>query len=571
MDAKVVGVLGGGQLGRMLIEAANRLQITVAILDDSSAPAAELQRSSPHVTGSFRNADDILQLAKKTNLLTVEIEHVDVAALEKAQAQTAIPIHPSPQTIRTIQDKFLQKQYLTTHRIPVAEYEEVSQNSAAEDIYRIAETENNGFGYPIMLKTRKLAYDGRGNRIIKNKDDVTSALSDLGHNSSNLSSPALYVEKMVNFTRELAVMVVRSVDGEVKSYPAVETIQKNNVCHVVIAPATVSTKIAESARRVAEDAIKVFDGAGIFGVEMFLLKSGEVLVNEIAPRPHNSGHYTLDACETSQFENHLRAICGLPLGSTKMKVPCSVMVNVLGISDNWEDSLIPCVKALQVPGATVHLYGKKDSRQGRKIAHINFVGDDFVSLFGKVDKILDVIEGPSSRITVLNAPPVVGIIMGSDSDLRIMSAAVEMMKKFGVPHECTVVSAHRTPERMFQYAKTAHERGIKVIVAGAGGAAHLPGMVAAISPLPVIGVPIALSHFNGQDSLLSIVQMPRGVPVATVAVDNAQNAGLLAIRILATQNSSYMEKMIQFQSDQEKVVMGKVDIMKESFDNEFDS
>ncbi|KAJ3129846.1 hypothetical protein HK098_008094 [Nowakowskiella sp. JEL0407] len=555
MEDRVVGVLGGGQLGRMLIEAATRLQLKIRVLDSPDTPAFQI--SGPHTPGSFQNEADIAELAKHCALLTIEIEHVNASNL----SNLTIPVHPAPSTIAMIQDKYLQKEFLKKNDVDVAEFAEIRQGFEREDIIKYA---NQFGGFPLMLKLRKWSYDGKGNQVVKSEADIESSLKQLG---SHKAGP-MYCEKMLKFKKELSVIVVRSIQGDVVSYPTVETIQRDNICHVVIAPAQIPAHVAENAKKLSQKAVSKLEGAGIFAVESFWLENDHVVVNEIAPRPHNSGHFTIDACETSQFENHLRAICGLPLGSTKMKVPCCVMVNVLGVSESWKDSLVPCIKALEIPGAAIHLYGKKDSRKARKIGHINIVGDDFGSVFEKTNKLLDIIENP--RTTVLKAPPLVGIIMGSDSDLRIMSAAVEIMKKFNISHECTVVSAHRTPDRMFKYAKTAHERGIKVIIAGAGGAAHLPGMVAAITPLPVIGVPIALAHFSGQDSLLSIVQMPRGVPVATVAVDNAQNAGLLAVRILSTHIPRLLQDMIQFQNDQEGAVMGKVEIMKKSYDNDYD-
>ncbi|TPX59309.1 phosphoribosylaminoimidazole carboxylase [Spizellomyces sp. 'palustris'] len=545
----------------MTIEAANRLNVTVAVLDSKGNPASELAASAPHVEGTFKSADKILALAQKVDVLTVEIEHVDCDALDKAAKEYNIPVHPSPETIRIIQDKCRQKVVLSKAGLPLPEFRDLAGGKEVEEINAAAK---NGFGYPIMLKSKTLAYDGRGNRVVKSESDVEDAVKALG-GGKNAGGPPLYVEKMVPFTKELAVMVARGVNGEVASYPCVETVQKDNICHVVLAPAQIDGLVGKRAKKVAERAVKVLNGAGAFGVEMFLLENGDILLNEIAPRPHNSGHYTIEACHTSQFEQHLRCILGQPLGSTEMKVPASVMVNILGLGDGPEGmelTLRPCAIAMGLPGATVHLYGKKECRKGRKMGHVTVVGETMVEVLDRVKDILAVVPGSESETFGLS--PQVGIIMGSDSDLPTLKAAAEILRDFGVPFELTIVSAHRTPLRMMEYAKTAHERGLRVIIAAAGGAAHLPGMVAALTPLPVIGVPVALRVLDGQDSLLSIVQMPRGVPVATVAINNSTNAALLAVRILGSHVSGYLEKMAVYMRKQEQEVLRKVNQLEEA-------
>ncbi|CAM9365244.1 unnamed protein product, partial [Laminaria digitata] len=339
--------------------------------------------------------------------------------------------------------------------------------------------------------------------------------------------------------------VIRSNDGEVRTYPVVETVQLDNVCHTTLTPARISPEEAVLAEKAARGAVESLWGAGVFGVELFLMKDGSVLLNEIAPRPHNSGHYTYEACECDQFENHVRAVLGLPLGGTSLRVGASMMLNVLGDpGGSMEATTAVLAKALPVPGAAVHWYGKAEARAGRKMAHVTFCADGMEELVNKVAPfgLLQEETAGGAGGTLASGTgdgdkgkgptPLVGVIMGSDSDLPTMKAAADILEQFGVPHEVTIVSAHRTPEKMTAYAKGAVSRGIRVIIAGAGGAAHLPGMVAAMTPLPVIGVPVKTSTLSGVDSLHSIVQMPRGVPVATVGIGNATNAGLLAVRIL---------------------------------------
>lgn len=247
--------------------------------------------------------------------------------------------------------------------------------------------------------------------------------------------------------------------------------------------------------------------------------TGSIYLNEIAPRPHNSGHYTIEACETSQYENHLRAILDLPLGSTALKVPSAAMLNILGASTDMDEVTRVAERALSVPGTSVHLYGKSACRKGRKMGHITIVAESDAELRVRLRPLLQSLPSADANEVDLYAPapplpahshahPLVGVIMGSDSDLPVMLPAARVLDKFGIPYELTIVSAHRTPDRLVEYARSAAARGLRVVIAGAGGAAHLPGMVAAMTALPVIGVPVKGSSLDGVDSLHSIVQMP---------------------------------------------------------------
>ena len=350
-----------------------------------------------------------------------------------------------------------------------------------------------------------------------------------------------------------------------------ETIHRENVCHLCFAPARVPDSVQLKAKLLAENAIKSFPGCGIFGVEMFYLQNGELLINEIAPRPHNSGHYTIDACVTSQFEAHVRAILGLPLPRKFSSLATSntnaIMLNVLGDKEVKNKELKICERALQTAGVSVYLYGK-ESRPQRKMGHINIIDSSMEQCESKLRYITgetgdlpasSVADNLSPQAPGKSSHPLVGIIMGSDSDLPVMSAACAILNNFGVPYEVTIVSAHRTPHRMSRYAVEAAGRGLKAIIAGAGGAAHLPGMVAAMTVLPVIGVPVKGSTLDGVDSLHSIVQMPRGIPVATVAINNSTNAALLAVRILGACDATYQTKMQEFLLKQEEEVLIKAE------------
>ncbi|KAF9262857.1 phosphoribosylaminoimidazole carboxylase [Marasmius fiardii PR-910] len=563
MSEKIVGILGGGQLGRMLAASASLLNIKIAVLDvGESAPAKQVVSHSgselKHVDGSFKDPEKIKELAAAVDVLTVEIEHVDVDALEEVQKSTQVEIHPSPSTIRLIQDKFRQKEHLREKGCPISEYLRV--DSTVESVKEAAAK----LGLPLMLKSRTLAYDGRGNYILNDIKKVKEAIDALG-------SRELYTEKWVPFAKEVAVMVVRTRNGTVVSYPTVETVHKDNICHLVFAPLrSRDSSLSERAKAVAEQAVATLDGAGVFGVEMFLMADGAIYINEIAPRPHNSGHYTIEACETSQYENHLRSILSLPLGSTNLKVPSAVMLNLIGASSFMSEIKSVVDIALTISGTSIHLYGKAECRKGRKMGHITVVASSDAELSDRLRPLLQALPGSSKEEVERYAPeppsqghssafPLVGIIMGSDSDLPVMLPAARILDQFKIPYELTIVSAHRTPNRMVEYAQSAASKGLRVIVAGAGGAAHLPGMVAALTPLPVVGVPVKGSSLDGVDSLHSIVQMPRGIPVATVAINNGMNAGLLAVRILSAGNFKLTEAMGEYLRELEREVMRKVE------------
>lgn len=542
LSETIVGVLGGGQLGRMLCQAASKMAIKVMVLDpQENCPASKL--AYHHMVGSFDDSATVQEFAKRCGVLTVEIEHVDVDTLEKLEQQ-GVDCQPKASTIRIIQDKYLQKVHFSKHDIPLPEFMQIDDLEGAKRAGDL-------FDYPLMIKSKRLAYDGRGNAVAKSEDDLSSAVIALGG-----FDRGLYVEKWAPFVKELAVIVARGRDNSIVCYPVVETIHKENICHIVRAPANVSWKIRKLATDIASRAVSSLEGAGVFAVELFLTVDDQILLNEVAPRPHNSGHHTIEACYTSQYEQHLRAVVGLPLGDPSMKTPAAIMYNLLGEDEgeagfHLANQVIG--RALHIPGATVHWYDKPDMRKQRKMGHITIVGPSM----GNVEKFLYSMLNDEISDSQSAATPRVGIIMGSDSDLPVMKDAAKVLNMFEVPHEVRIVSAHRTPDWMHSYALSARERGIQVIIAGAGGAAHLPGMVAASTPLPVIGVPVRASTLDGVDSVLSILQMPRGVPVATVAINNSANAGLLAVRMLAVCDADLLARISQYQEDTKNEVLAK--------------
>eukprot|EP01041_Mallomonas_annulata_P000164 gene164-280_t len=540
MDGRTVGVLGGGQLGRMMAEAGHRLGIKLAVLDPGGVNSPAGQVAELAIEGSFQDPSKISELSSVSDIITTEIEHVNADVLKELEDNGRI-VQPSSSTIKLIQDKYLQKTHLASFNINLPDF---MDTPSVHDVLEAGKK----FGYPFMLKNKRLAYDGRGNAVVKSEADCIVCYKKLGEND-------LYAEEMILFVKELAVMVVRTAN-DVLCYPVVETIQQDNICHLVKAPAHISNTATKNALEVARSAIATLTGKGIFGVELFLLPDDSILLNEIAPRPHNSGHYTMEACDIDQFEMHLRAILDLPCPAPNMRVKFATMINILG-TDTMEETMRIPNKSLSVPGASMHWYGKNENRKGRKMAHITITANDEGTLRTRLRAL-----GVSSSSDEMNGGDGdklvrVGIIMGSDSDLPTMSEAAKILDHFAIPYEITVVSAHRTPSRMYTYAQNAVERGLQVIIAGAGGAAHLPGMVAALTSLPVIGVPVKSSALSGNDSLLSIVQMPKGIPVATVAIGNAANAGLLAVRILGAGDAELLRKMDDYMATQEEEVLEK--------------
>lgn len=339
---------------------ATRLGLGVVVMERSEdCPAAATATLA--MEGDWNDPDQLILLAKEVDVVTLENEFVDAATLRRLE-QAGHTVLPTSATMDLVQDKFVQKRTFAEAglRVPamraVETPEEVSEAAAQ-------------FGFPMVLKARRNGYDGKGNATVKSGDDIAHAWRQLGGNHGR----ALYVEEFCPFVKELAVIATRGRNGEICSYPVVETVQRNHVCNLVRAPARIEPAIAERASEMARRAVAAVDGVGTFGVEMFLLADGDVLLNEIAPRVHNSGHFTIEACGCSQFENHLRAVLGWPLGDPSLVAPAAVMVNLLGVAKGGGEALnLP--RALSFPGARVHLYGKSSSAPGRKMGHVTALG-----------------------------------------------------------------------------------------------------------------------------------------------------------------------------------------------------
>lgn len=354
-----IGIIGGGQLAKMTALPAMALGCEIVILErNKGTPSQSL--AAEVMYGDWDDPETLLQLADKVDIVTLENEFVDANALARLE-QAGHVLYPSSRTIGLVQDKLIQKQTLAEAGIPVAPFIAVSSK---QDILAAAE----GLGWPMVLKARRNGYDGKGNATLDQAGDIDGAWEKLAGDEREL-----YVEAFCPFKGELAVMVTRGIDGNMVNYPVVESVQKDHICHIVRAPARIDTKLSDRAIDMARKAVTTIDGVGSIGVEMFLTRDNEIILNEMAPRVHNSGHYTIEACECSQFENHVRAILGLPLGSCAMIAPAAVMINLLG---EEEGSGYPAGidQALTVAGAHVHVYGKESTRVGRKMGHITALG-----------------------------------------------------------------------------------------------------------------------------------------------------------------------------------------------------
>jgi 5-(carboxyamino)imidazole ribonucleotide synthase len=366
-----LGVLGGGQLGRMLIQAANDLNIHIHCLDpDPNAPCSEIAHSFS--CGSLTDFNTVLNFGSDKHLITVEIENVNVEALIELEKK-GVKVFPQPNVLKLIQDKGLQKEFYLKNNIPTAAFELIS--SKAELLLKT--------DFPFVHKLRTGGYDGKGVKIISNLSEA----------EQSFDAPSV-IEEKIDFQKELSVLVARNEKGEIKTFPLVECEfnPEANLVEFLFSPADVSPEIELKAKEIASQLIEKLNMVGLLAVELFLTKSNELLVNEIAPRPHNSGHHTIECCTTSQFSQHLRAILNLPLGDTSL-IQAGAMINLVGEKEfNGPVIYDGLENLLSIPGVFPHLYGKETTKPFRKMGHITITGKNIDELKAKSDKIKGLIR-----------------------------------------------------------------------------------------------------------------------------------------------------------------------------------
>jgi 5-(carboxyamino)imidazole ribonucleotide synthase len=367
-----IGIIGGGQLGRMMAKAAKRLGCTCVVLDPTpGSPAGQV--SGHQIVGAYHDPAKLRELAESCDVVTFDIEDIDANTLIQL-AREGHNIQPAPSVLALIQDKLTQKQALTAAGIPTAAF--IAMPEPSPEAFE-------AFGYPLVQKACRGGYDGRGVSILRSPEDFVC----------HLPVPSL-VERFIPAAKELAVLVARGLDGDHRCYPVVEMCFRSgeNVLELLLAPAQIPPETAAAAERLAVRTVDALDGVGIFGVEMFLTETGELLVNEVAPRTHNSGHHTIEANVTDQFEQHLRAIVGLPLGSTEQLCPAA-MINLLGAPGHRGRPVIKgMAEALAIPGVCLHLYGKAATAPFRKMGHVTVLDRDIEQARLKAERVRRLIE-----------------------------------------------------------------------------------------------------------------------------------------------------------------------------------
>jgi len=377
--AKILGIIGGGQLGMMLTEAAKKMPeyiSDVIVLDPTrNCPAAKV--GAKQIVADFKDKNAIVELSLQSNIITYEIESGNSEVLESLNEN--VIINPSPSTLQVIQDKYAQKKFLRENGLPVSDFIQVESVSDLKE--KIL-----SYGYPIMLKARRDAYDGKGNFRIEKPDQLDQAYQQFAGRPTML-------EKVINFQKEVSVIAARNTKGQIATYPLVENIHAENILEMTIAPARVSKQVSEDAERIAKKTMEVLHGAGVFGIEMFVTQDDKVLINEIAPRVHNSGHHTLQSSTTSQFEQHLRAILGLELGKTDL-LHYAVMCNILG-PKNFHGGYQP-IEIQQKEGMYLKMYQKDEAKPQRKMGHFNIVDvrdtKDIENLIRKANEVKGLIK-----------------------------------------------------------------------------------------------------------------------------------------------------------------------------------
>jgi 5-(carboxyamino)imidazole ribonucleotide synthase len=376
-----LGIVGGGQLGKMMAFEAKRMFMKVTILDPSKdCPASSL--ADKLIIGNFSDEQKIYDLSREVDIITYEIELANATALNNLE-ESGFLVHPSPKTLSIIQNKYRQKKFLRENRITVPDFELVSSE---EQLVRYCSKS----GFPILLKACEDSYDGRGNYLIRSENEISKALT-------HFSGRQCMVEKFVNFKKEISIMIARNLSGTISYFPIAENIHEDHILKTSIIPARISKETERKAIDLAIMTMKSLKGSGIFGIEMFVDEEDNVLINEIAPRPHNSGHYSIEACSISQFEQHIRAILDYPL-LQPILLSNAVMINILGPNNYTGPYEITGIDELfAIPGVKIHIYGKLETKPNRKLGHITIVSNNVDPILTKdnVEDLLKVQESSS--------------------------------------------------------------------------------------------------------------------------------------------------------------------------------
>jgi len=371
-----LGILGGGQLGKMLLYETRKFDIHTKVLETSNEAPCRIA-CDEFILGSLMDFDAVYNFGKLVDVLTIEIENVNLDALEKLE-QEGVKVYPPTNTLRTIQNKATQKLFYTDNGIPTADFSRFAYASEIKDAI-----ENGGLEFPFVWKAAQFGYDGQGVKVVRSSDDL-----------AELPAGECIAEKMIPFKNELAVIVVRNPSGEVVTYPVVEMEfhPEANQVEYVICPARIADAVAEKAKKIALKVSKKIGHVGILAVEMFQTQEDEILVNEVAPRPHNSGHYSIEASYTNQFEQHIRAILDLPLGKTDSKV-AGIMVNLVGAEGHTGDVVYKNIsEIIAMDGVTPHIYGKKQTRPFRKMGHVTIINKDIDEARRVAQKVKEMIK-----------------------------------------------------------------------------------------------------------------------------------------------------------------------------------
>ena len=354
-----LGILGGGQLGKMLINEANKLNISCKVMDpNKEAPCSNLVEN--FIVGDLLNYDDVYNFGKNVEVLTIEIENVNTDALKKLEEE-GVKVYPSSENIKTIQNKSVQKNFYLKNNLPSSFFKTYDN---VDDL--INEAENKKCKYPFVWKSARFGYDGKGVKVINNIEDLKT-----------LPNIECIIEDKISIKKELSIIVARNKRSQEKNFPTVEMeFNQENLVDKVICPAQISDDLNNKAIQLALKTSRAFNHIGLLAIELFITDNDEILINEVAPRPHNSGHHTIECCLISQFEQHLRAIFNLNLGSTSIKIP-GIMLNLVGEEKHFGEAIYDNIEgALKIPGASIHIYGKKDTKPHRKMGHITIVNKD---------------------------------------------------------------------------------------------------------------------------------------------------------------------------------------------------